>query len=344
MATKRTATKKPRTRAVKGKQVKSTMTLPASKIKNVIRKVITSQNYRDEVIPFIDKEFLQKAAEFLIKVFLAKIEIGLLTEKWYEKEFLNPNLKKEEIAANAGLGMKTIRNANGSSKKVVVINASITHFESLKELLSELSQNTELNVTLTLKYKGVSAELTSEESLIVINALAARKATIRGGAWSTVGKQVEKPLMTALCKIFKVPVQHYDQKNLPDSIREVDFYLIDTEYHKCEVKLMGIGNPESADGALARKVRVFIADKLSDKNKKELDEKEILWIELSAKNGYKKFETVLEQLEIKYTPFDRDLETAVTEALASIPDEEIPTEVVINEAALIEAVEADETI
>ena len=37
--------------------------------------------------------------------------------------------------------------------------------------------------------------------------------------------------------------------------------------HRCEVKLMGRGNPESADAVHARSSQVFVADKLSDLNK-----------------------------------------------------------------------------
>lgn len=34
---------------------------------------------------------------------------------------------------------------------------------------------------------------------------------------------------------------------------------------------MGKGNPESADAVIARDSKVFVADKLSDLNKKQLD-------------------------------------------------------------------------
>ena len=51
------------------------------------------------------------------------------------------------------------------------------------------------------------------------------------------------------------PKKHYDQSNIPESLREVDFYLIGKKPEKryrCEVKLMGKGNPEGADVIHAR--------------------------------------------------------------------------------------------
>jgi len=83
--------------------------------------------------------------------------------------------------------------------------------------------------------------------------------------------------------------------------REIDFYLVkgDEEY-KCEVKLMGKGNPESADAVIARDSKVFVADKLSQTNKNQLDHLGVEWVELRSSNGYLRFATVLDNLEIPH--------------------------------------------
>ncbi|MGI8495592.1 MAG: CfrBI family restriction endonuclease, partial [Pyrinomonadaceae bacterium] len=62
----------------------------------------------------------------------------------------------------------------------------------------------------------------------------------------------------------------------------------DNQY-KCEVKLMGKGNPESADAIIARDSKVFVADKLSEMNKKQLNSLRVNWIELRSANGFQKF-------------------------------------------------------
>ena len=70
---------------------------------------------------------------------------------------------------------------------------------------------------------------------------------MRGGAWSAVGKQVEGPLM--VCRLFQVDERHFTRSITDDeSLREVDYYLLPPsgERLKCEVKLIGKGNPESA--------------------------------------------------------------------------------------------------
>lgn len=65
---------------------------------------------------------------------------------------------------------------------------------------------------------------------------------------------------------------------------------------------MGKGNPESADAVIARDSKVFVADKLSDLNKSQLDHRGVLWVELRSANGFRRFEEVLKVLQIPHTP------------------------------------------
>jgi len=207
----------------------------------------------------------------------------------------------------AGLNKKTITNMFNSARKEVVISASNDHYEQLYSSLQMLVENeSELDLTLTLKMEQVSVELNVSESLIVINSLAVKRAALSGGLWSTAGKRVEKPLMQTLCALYGVGPQYYHAKNQKDEgrnfTRETDFYLIDPAgvQHKCEVKLMGKGNPESADVVIARDSKIFVADKLSDTNKAQLDDLSVLWVELRDENGFAAFRDVLATLKIPH--------------------------------------------
>ena len=84
--------------------------------------------------------------------------------------------------------------------------------------------------------------------------------------------------MQTLCILFDISRNNYELKikgkklEIDEFEREIDFYLIEGKnQYKCEVKLMGRGNPESADAVIARDSKVFIADKLSETNKKQLN-------------------------------------------------------------------------
>lgn len=286
------------------------MTLKDQVIKNIIRKLIKGKDYRIEIITLINAEFLEYAIGFFKRIVDAKLKNENITVDWYKKEFLNPNLSSNEIAINSGLNRKTITNMFNSAKREIVIEASNEHYDTLYNAIKELTETEhELDLTLTIKFRGVSVDLNVSESLIVINTLAVKRAELRGGLWSTAGKTTEKYLMITLCKIFDIPSKHYNQSHIPESMREVDFYLInDNQYYRCEVKLMGKGNPESADAIFARESSIFVADKLSDLNKQQASKLNCEWIELRSSEGYKKFSQILQKLGIPHTPFNGDID------------------------------------
>ncbi len=288
------------------------MTLTDSVTQRIITKLIKGQDYRIEIVTLIDAEFLQYVIDFFKRIVDAKLKSQSVTLDWYKKELLDPNLSSEDIAINSGLNQKTISNMYNSATKKIVLDASLKHYDALYESINNLIENDgDIDITLSIKLRGVSVELNINESLILINTLAVKRAALRGGLWSTAGKQVEKPLMITLCKLFNVPSKHYDQTRLPESMREVDFYLLsntEKESFRCEVKLMGKGNPESADVVIARDSEVFIADKLSDLNKKQLTKRRIEWVELRDRDGIKRFATVLKNLGIPFKDFVGDVD------------------------------------
>ena len=291
-----------------------TITLTEQVAKNIIKKLLNGADYRIEIVTLINAEFLQYTIDFFKKIIDAKLKNKGITIDWYKKEFLNKNLSAEDIAINSGLNKKTISNMYNSATKEIVIEASNEHYDTLYQTIQSLVDCEEgLNITLTLKFKGVSVDLNVAESLIVINTLAVKRAALRGGLWSTAGKRVEKPLMLTLCELYGVSEKNYKIKvkskiqTDEDFEREIDFYLTNKgKDFLCEVKLMGKGNPESADAVIARDSSVFVADKLSDTNKKQLNSLKVGWVELRDKDGYKRFNKVLEDLGIPHKEFKGD--------------------------------------
>lgn len=301
------------------------MTITEQVAKNIIKKLLKGDDYRIEVVALINAEFLQFAVDFFKKVVDAKLRSKDITVDWYKKEFLNPTLPARDIAINSGLNEKTIHNMFNSSTKEIVIDASNEHYDTLYEAIKNLVDTEhDLDLTLTIKLKGVSVDLNVTESLIVINTLAVKRAALRGGLWSTAGKRVEKPLMQTLSKLYGVSDKNYAVKIKGKAVedadfeREIDFYLINGgKQHKCEVKLMGRGNPESADAVIARGSKVFVADKLSETNKKQLDSLGVEWVELRSAGGFKRFEKILDNLKIPHDKLpgdiDKKLETVFKE-------------------------------
>jgi len=146
------------------------MTITEQVAKNIIKKLLRGEDYRIEVVTLINAEFLQFAIDFFKKIVDAKLKNKNITVDWYKKEFLNPNLPARDIAINSGLNKKTIHNMFNSSTKEIIIDASNEHYDALYEAIKNLVDTEhDLELTLTIKFKGVSVDLNVGESLIVIN-------------------------------------------------------------------------------------------------------------------------------------------------------------------------------
>lgn len=300
------------------------MTLTDQVTKNIVRKLIKSEDYRIEVVQIINAEFLDFAIWFFKKIVDAKLQSGNITPDWYRKVFLDHNLDPDEIAINSGLNKKTITNMYNSATKEIIINAAEEHYDSLYKNIEKLIESSpDLELTLTIKFKEVSVDLNISESFIVINTLAVKRAQLRGGAWSTAGKQAEKYLMKTLCKLYSVPDINIESKFEKDKTkkvdREVDFFIKNgNEKYRCEVKLMGQGNPESADAIFARETKIFVADKLSEQNKNQSEELGVYWIELRENNGYKRFKDILEKLKIPHKEFSGNIDDTLEKIFKDI--------------------------
>lgn len=275
-----------------------------------VKKLLNGEDYRQEVVNDINVKFLDFTLEFFKKFVDAKLNDKKINLDWYKKYFLSEeNFDKSDIAIFSGINLKTINNICGTTTKKIVIDVAKQNYDYLKNLIQQLEGDDDLNIQIKITKNGVSVDLNLSESLLVLNALATKKISLRGGAWSAIGKRVEKPLLIKLCKICGVSEKNYNAENFIrdknlNFDREVDFKLIGKKEYRCEVKLMGGGNPESADAVIARNSDIFVADTLSRQNKNQLDSLGIFWLELknhSREDILKQFRKILEKLDIPFT-------------------------------------------
>lgn len=298
-------------------------------LKEVVEKVIKGEDYRVVTQTEINAQFLTYCIDFFKKVVETKINGGKITKEWYKENFvMNEEFKPQERAIYAGINDKTIKNMFNSGTKEIVISASEDNYDRLVNAISKLiDESTDLDINLNIKFKGISVELNLDESLIFITSLAVKRAAITGGAYSKIGKNVEGPLMLTLCKLFKVSEDNYSLTlengglaSSGDFSREIDFFLKEgANVYKCEVKLMGNGNPEVADAVIARESNVFVADKLSETNIKQLDSLNVHWTYLRSEKGYLRFGKTLESLNIPFTvPDDSKLNELLDSVLEDV--------------------------
>ncbi len=83
---------------------------------------------------------------------------------------------------------------------------------------------------------------------------------------------------------------------------------------------MGKGNPESADAIFAREPDIFVADKLSEKNKAQADNLKVEWVQLREHNGYLKFLDILKKLNVPYSKVKGNLDERLNIVLETMFD------------------------
>ena len=295
------------------------MTVTGLVIKNIIRKLLTGQDYHSEILTLIDAEFLQYVVDFFKQIVKAKLNKESVTADWYTEEFLSSNsLSNSEVSVYSGINTATILNS-----QQIVLDTTLKYHDALYDAFNSLGNN--LDMAFTIKFRNVSFNLNLNESLILFNTLAFKRSILQDRLWTATGKQVEKPLMATLCALYQVPLKYYNQSHSSDSLRETDFRLTDDSgtSHRCEVKLMGKGNPESADAVYARNSRVLVANTLSDLNKEQMDENGIFWVELKDTDDYKRFEHALNALSIPCKPFVGDIQGALDKILPIILSDDV---------------------
>ncbi|HEC88151.1 MAG TPA: CfrBI family restriction endonuclease [Thermoplasmata archaeon] len=249
-------------------------------ISKITYSILTGKDYRIYVLATINKRFIDKVQELTSEIFRYKRK----GDNWLEK-LLDDTYKKKgktnkfKLLWFGGLNDKTVKNmTGGTSKKEVCLDLGKKNIEALKLLLKEFESGKNLyQIKIIIRKDNEQVELDNIESLFFVNIVSAMKLTIQGGAWSEVGKKTEKGLLFTIFQLLKVPEDDYvlifdemKKKGLVEN-REIDAIVFnkDKEPLTVELKLLGIGNPEIGDEALARKVDLFLIDRLTDMMKRE---------------------------------------------------------------------------
>ena len=298
------------------------MSLSGEALPQVLRMILKGEHYRKIVLDEISSDFMRFTVSFFKDIAYAKIDGMGLDEDWYKRYFLSGRFPKDVTAIYAGLNNKSIVNIYGSASRKVVFKVAPLYYDDMMARVEALISREfpDIRLGMSIKYNDCAVDLSFRESLIVVNTLAAKHAEIRGGAWSGLGNRLELPLMLTLAKLYRVPASHYAGKGLTGEKREVDFHFLSQSGDQffCEVKLMGKGNPESADSTIARRSNIFIAQTLSDKNKSQLTNRGHHWVELGAPDGYKRMFTVFSYLDIPGHDFKGDLDAALDEIIPQV--------------------------
>ena len=284
-------------------------------IGKIVHSILTGEDYRTYVLATINKRFVDKVQELTAEIFEYKRKgdnwLEKLLDETYEKKGKENKFK---LLWFGGLNDKTVKNmTGGTSKKEVCLDLGKKNIEALRLLLKEFESGENLyQLKIIIRKDDEQIELDDVESLFFVNIISAMKLTIQGGAWSEVGKKTEKGLLFTIFQLLQVPEDDYvlifdemKKKGLVEN-REIDAIVFnrDKEPLTVELKLLGIGNPEIGDEALARKVDLFLIDRLTEMMKKESEKIGVKVIEFRQENPLTEIYKFLTSKNVNCNPPD----------------------------------------
>ncbi len=276
--------------------------------RHIIRELLSDGgNHRLAVFQQINRQFLDYALAFFDLARRSKVKWEETHEgddeaaAWYKRFALEQASDRDDLQIVAGIPAKTVTNIYGGASQVTILNAAADNIQFLTDTLQELNALRKAGPAVRIAM-GDGFEFTHSESLLIFNSLAVKRAQISGGNWSSVGMQVETPLLQTLCLLYGIDGRYHRKAMKKDSRYQVDYMLQrrGVEY-RCEVKLNGRGNPESVTSAIARDPRILLADWISDQNREKLNASDIAWIDFSDQRGFRRFADVLDKFQIPHS-------------------------------------------
>lgn len=262
-------------------------------INEIIVAVLTGKDHRPFVLKTINKRFLDAVFGILAEIIQARQRDP--TASWWQNVLLSPEKEKIKILWYGGLNQKTVTNMANTSRKEACLRLSKENVKVLQRLATEIiRQNTVPSIKTVIRLGRNKITLDERESLNLLNTIASMKLTIQGGAWSEVGKKTEKKLLYTIFTLLGVPenqfiivMEEMKRKGFVKN-REIDCILIADDKKKrynVEVKLLGIGNPEIGDEALAREISLFLTDRLTPMMIEEARKRGIVVVEFRQENS-----------------------------------------------------------
>lgn len=289
----------------------------------IIISVFKGKDYRPYVLATINKRFVDTIYFLLKKITDARKNNK--SDEWWIKELIErASISKKELIWFSGLNNKTITNMANTTKRQVCIDLGKENISSMQMIAKEIEKANDGHFSIEIRIRKGNEELilSEKESLMLLNTISAMKLTIQGGAWSEVGKKVEKRLLFTLFELLGIPSDNYilisedmKKQGLVGN-REIDGIIISDDKKKViqiELKLLGIGNPEIGDEALAREVQLFLVDRMTTMMVEEGKKKGVNIIELRDERALTKIAAYLkkEGFKVRNPPISEELDSLV---------------------------------
>jgi hypothetical protein len=252
-------------------------------IDDIVDALFKGENHRKYVLKEVQRRVTIQVSNLINRILREKDEKNT---DWWKNKLILAGTNKNEIAWFGGLNIKTIHNMAGTTSIEICKSLSAENYDALKSLIKELPREfPKFKIVFTIK--GKKYELSEVESFIFTFVVSSMSKALSGGAWSEVGKRAGTLYLQRLFEKLGIGAgplagDLYYQLEVLEKERAIDstIYYKGKQIMRIEIKLLGPGNPEIGDEAIARKPDIFLVDKLTDMMKRQAEQNNITVIEI----------------------------------------------------------------
>lgn len=240
--------------------------MPENYVDEVVKAVLEGRRFREYVLRERHKRTLKTIGKLVLRIAKDKSN----KKDWWKRKLILKNQDKKLLVWCGGLNEKTIHNWMGSTSLDICRQACSVNYDVMVSLFKTLPETfPKLSIKISLKNKII--ELDSMETLLLLFAVVSAGGAVRGGIWSEVGKRAGPMILEKLFGELGIPKGpsypdfHY-RLEIVNGGRETDaeIFYKSKRIHRVEIKLLGIGNPEIGDEAIARRCDIFLVDDLTN--------------------------------------------------------------------------------
>jgi len=242
--------------------------VPEDYVNEVVKAVLEGRKFREYVL----REQHKRTLEALKKLVLEVAKSKSYERDWWKKKLILENNDKELIIWFGGLNEKTIRNWMGSATLDICRQTCSANYDTMISLFEDLPEDSP-KIFMRISLKDKMIELDNIETLLLLFSIISAGGTVRGGVWSEVGKKAGSRILEKLFYELDIPKgvlsqdfrELYYQLERVSEGRETDaeIFYKGKRIHRVEIKLLGIGNPEIGNEAIARRCDIFLVDDLT---------------------------------------------------------------------------------
>jgi len=236
-------------------------------VEEVVDAILEGRMFREIVLKELFRRTIREVGR------LIEIIVSQKTDEtdWWKKRLIEEySGNTDDLIRFGGLYRKTIRNIRRRASREVCREECMISYDIIEKLLDEIEGEIP-SLSIDIEFHGEKVRLSSHDAYRLLLTVISIGGAVRGGIWSEIGKRAGPRILKRIFGELGIAESRLLNPNFYYTLevvnegRETDaeIFYMGKRVHRVEIKLLGIGNPEIGNEAIARRCDIFLVDDLT---------------------------------------------------------------------------------